>query len=185
MKLKRPLRFAACGLFLGNVSLLSGCAVTKITTLSQMAPEGRNYKKILVVIPHDNEDVRNHMENQFSSRLTRRGVEGIPSLTILPFGTQPQSEQAASILKENGIDSVLSLKRLTPYRYATNPGGENRDIAPQIHYEINLYDAGTREVVWMAESLTEGKTLATLEAMMRSLAHETEKKLRKDGLLQK
>ena len=160
---------------------LSACATTRIDTLSRDLPAG-GYKKILVVIPAENDDVRNQLEEEFAGGLSRKPVQAVPSLTLLLPRLDPESAEAAPILKENEIDAVLTLKQLTPYHepLTSIPG---RKPKPHIRYELDLFDTKSGQVVWTAESFTVGQLLSTLNVLHRSLLKGTRNKLRKENLV--
>jgi hypothetical protein len=168
-------------LFLAGFFMM-GCATTQITTLSRDDSAIHGYGKILVVIPSENDDIRNQIEHEFSKRLSGHGVKAVPSLTILPSQLDIQSNQAALICKDNLIGAVILIKELAPYAelVSNSPSGKAK---PRLRHEIDFYDASGMHLLWTAESLTEGELLATSRVMIGSFFGQTIRVLRQQKLL--
>ena len=161
---------------------LTSCAATSQLTTSWADPAaaGHTFKKVVVVGASPNSATRRMYEDTFAAELRSRGIEAIPSYTVVGEG-QLNKDEASAKLKEIGADGVIvtrlvdkqTVENYYPptystyaapsayyggwygyysmgYAYQTSPGYTVQNQV--LHVETNLYRVADAKLVWSALS---------------------------------
>jgi len=128
----------------------------------------------------------------------------IPAHTILFPGRSYSADELRRILGEHRVDATLVLSptaagvsetyvpptlvtRCTTWSSTTScssrPVGGGTLKSPWASFAARLYDATTGEVVWIATSNTNGSIFSDTSSLISSMATQTVRKLRGDGLI--
>ena len=162
---------------LALLSLTSCAATSQLTTSwADTAAAGHTFKKVVVVVASPNSAVRRMYEDTFAAELRARGVEAIPSYTVVGEG-QLNKDEASAKLKEIGADGVIvtrlvdkqTVENYYPptystyaapsayyggwygyysmgYSYMTSPGYVEENKVYRL--ETNLYDINGDKLIW-------------------------------------
>ncbi len=169
--------------FLALVALavLSGCASTRVVNQWEMSDPGPAFRKLLVVGMTDNQSVRRTFEDEFVKALQARGVQAIPSYTLIPeAGRVPEARLDAAV-KQAGAEGVITARVVQVNQqvdvvpsgppmywgppwgfygwygsawgpvYAYPPQVVTRDV---VYAEVRLYRAASDALVWAATTQT-------------------------------
>jgi hypothetical protein len=187
--------------------LLSGCAsVSLVNTMRDKGVAAKQYRKVLVVGVASNPQMRQVFEEVFASKVTKKGIAGIPSYTITGVNEKPSRASLEEAVKKTGADGVITtrivgMKKDTeahagfimtdrgatdfygvPVTYATFVGQPVEvTLSTEAAIETNLFDSGSGRMVWSGTSSAvnpEGIVKITGE-----LADAVIKSMAKDGLL--
>lgn len=125
-------------LFVAALSLLTltSCAATSQLTTSWADPAAanRSLKKVVVVGATPNAAVRRMYEDTFASDLKARGIDAIPSYTIVGEG-QLNKDEASAKLKELGADAVIVTRLVDKQQYENYyPPTYSTYAAPSAYY---------------------------------------------------
>jgi hypothetical protein len=188
MTFSTPARLGVAALAL--LSLTSCAATSQLTTSwADPAAAGRGFKKVVIVGASPNSAVRRMYEDTFASELRSRGIEAIPSYTVVGEG-QLNKDDASAKLKEVGADGVIvtrlvdkeTVENYYPptystyaapsayyggwygyynmgYSYMSTPGYVEQNHVYRV--ETNLYDVANDKLAW--SGLTES-TLSSGQA---------------------
>jgi len=170
---------------------LTSCAATSQLTTSWADPAaaGHIFKKVVVVGASPNSAVRRMYEDTFAAELRTRGIEAIPSYTVVGEG-QLAKDEASAKLREIGADGVIvtrlvdkqTVENYYPptystyaapsayyggwygyysmgYSYMSSPGYVEQNQVYRV--ETNLYDVTNDKLTW--SGLTES-TLSSGQA---------------------
>ena len=181
------------------LGVLSSCATTTLTgSWADPTYTGGRFRKVMIVGVARREMLRRIFENNFSSQLQARGVEGIPSGTFSPGTEQLDKDAMAAKLTELGCDGVL-VTRLIDQRtqatvypptgyavpmayhggyYAYYRGAYAMAYSPgyvventTVSLETNLYDARTGGLVWsgLTDTIVSGDPAAQADELIKIL----------------
>lgn len=163
------------------LSVLSGCASTRVVNQWEMSDPGPAFRKLLVVGMTDNQSVRRTFEDEFVKALQARGVQAIPSYTLIPeAGRVPEARLDAAV-KQAGAEGVITARVVQVNQqvdvvpsgppmywgppwgfygwygsawgpvYAYPPQVVTRDV---VYAEVRLYRAASDALVWAATTQT-------------------------------
>lgn len=199
-------RLSALFLLALAVSLLAGCASTKLSS-SWTAPgvTSLKFKKIVVIGLGANREFNRKMaESAVVNQLTK--VQAVPSYELLPGLTDIKDKDAVlKMISESGADGVITLLLAArdsrvhygatnnlPMDYMTisgyygsvydvsgyylSDGGRNVVQDKILSIETNIYDAHTGKLLW--SGLTVSTKDATNPGSVPDLIHEVGKTLR-------
>lgn len=115
---RRMMLAAAC------LALLAACATTSLTsTWRDPGFAGGNLSKLLVVGITRDATIRRTFEDIFSAQLKSRGVQAIPSYTLIPQDGQVDEATLKAAVKKSGADAVITTRVVgIDQRTATSPG---------------------------------------------------------------
>ena len=100
------LRIPLLGIVL--LTALCGCATTELTnTWKDPAYQGGSVKKIMVVGISNQASVRRTFEDTFAEILKAKGVEVVPSHTLVPEDGQMSEDKLRAAVEQSGAGAVL------------------------------------------------------------------------------
>lgn len=188
--------------------LLMACASTSMTTMRDPAAGRTAYHRLLIVAPFVDLEARTQAEHIFVTQLASKGIQAIPSISVLLPTRTYTHEEVVALLAAQRLDGVL-LVRLTeaateqvyipPITTTTGQATRHGNVLnfsaqtqqvggysipqPRVHYELRLIDASTGQTVWLATSRTRGNAFARFETLVTSLASTALEKLHQDGMI--
>jgi len=112
--------------------LLSCAATREVKVWKDDSYQGK-IKKILVIGTSQVPLMRGFFENEFVDQLRARGVEGVPSNTIVPSEKMRDKEAVLSAIKGMGIETVL-VTRLLEQGYIDQVYGGGVELVPTDYY---------------------------------------------------
>lgn len=184
------------------VTILFGCATTKITSFRDPDYAGKKFLKICVFSSSKNLDTRQMMERTFARILAENGTSATAHIDIFP-PTKDLDEEASIIkMREMGYDAVLSINLTGAYtETSTTPGysstfwgkkgsttiysGPGQVNKPRASFDIFLVDLSTNQKAWTSSTFTAGNAYAGKMTIVDSLARSTIEDLKKQGLVVK
>lgn len=197
-RINRAALAAACALALG------ACATAKFNA-TWVNPEAQALSakagdKVLALVAIKNEGMRRIAEDALAQAISARGLQGIPSYTLVPDElTRDKAHAAAGKLGAAGAvvmrvlaKDTLSITQLsqsqsytaiwtadtgwnTPY----NPSDMRSDTVLVV--ETLVYDMRQEKLVWAGQSQTTNP--AKVEVLIKQLADQTARQLRQQGLV--
>ncbi len=159
------------------LSVLMGCAATKVTSTWKDEAYKKKPQKVLTVAILKSNTNRLVLEDEFTVQLKQKGLDATAGHTVLSEKEPATKETLAATLRETGFDALLVV-RLVDQRSqqtyvpgavypagATWPGaygaGYNTMYAPGYVVEdkfaiaeANLYDVETEKLIWTAATET-------------------------------
>jgi hypothetical protein len=159
------------------LSVLMGCAATKVTsTWKDEAYQKKPHKVLTVAILKSNTN-RLTLEDEFALQLKQRGLDVAAGHNVLSPKEPPTKDTLAAALRENGYDTLLLVRLLDQRSQQTYvpgaaypvggawPGyygaGYNTMYTPGYVVEdkfaiaeANLYDVATEKLIWTAATET-------------------------------
>jgi len=189
---------AACALALG------ACATTKFNA-TWVNPEAGTLSfkagdKVLAMVAIKNEGMRRIAEDSLSRAISARGLQGVPSYTVVPTDLTKDKAHAAAgklgaagavvmrvLAKDNVSISQLSQSSSytatwtsdtgwsTPY----NPSDMRSDTVLVV--ETLVYDMRQDKLVWAGRSETTNPS--KIDGLIQGLADQTARQLRQQGLV--
>ncbi|HPR65236.1 MAG TPA: hypothetical protein PK014_13580 [Thermoanaerobaculia bacterium] len=186
-----------------GILLTISCASTDISSIKNPEIKSKKYSKIIIFCPFSDIESRRASESVFIEQLAYSQVKGVSSMVILPPLREYSVDEVEQRIKETKADGILMLNLIDSFSeerfveptstttlvrgksvtFKTTQTGGYYISLPRLKYEIKLLDADTRDVAWMATSLTEGSRHASLETMMRSLAKEAVSLMKSDRVI--
>ena len=189
---------AACALALG------ACATAKFSA-TWVNPEARaiSFKagdKVLAMVAIKNEGMRRMAEDALARAVSARGLQGIPSYTLIP--TELTKEKARAAAEKAGAAGAVVMRVLakdtvsssqlsqsgsytaiwtsdtgwsTPY----NPSDMRSDAVLVV--ETLVYDMRQEKLVWAGQSQT--TNASKVDGLITDLADQTARQLRAQGLV--
>ena len=147
--------------------LLISCVATEIQDIWKDNNYQSKIKKIFVIGVSQVNIIRRQFENEFVNQLTIKGIEAIPSYTVLSPDKMLDKNTIVSKIKDMNIDGVIITQLIKKTReYTTVPGNTYHtnyvksynsgsvSSADLVILETNLYDAKSEELVWSGLSKT-------------------------------
>ena len=103
--------FSRCAALAGLILFLAACATTSLVG-SWRDPEysGPGFKKLLVVGITKESRLRRTFEDIFAGQLRARGVQAVPSYTLIPKDGQVDESELAAAVKKSGSDGVITTR---------------------------------------------------------------------------
>jgi hypothetical protein len=196
-RIHRAALAAACALLLG------ACATAKFNA-TWVNPEAQvlSFKpgdKVLAMVPIKNEGMRRMAEDSLARAISARGLQGVPSYTLVPGElTKDTAHAAAEKVGATGAVAMRVLARdkvtssnlsqsasyTASWNSATgwsspNPSDMRSDAILVV--ETLVYDMRQEKLVWAGQSQTTNPT--KIDGLIAELAEQTARQLRKQGLV--
>jgi len=191
-----------------SLTVIAGCASTKVTSVRDPAFQGRQFQRVVVAAPFTDLDKKAATENEFVRDLQARGVQAVAAMVALPPTRTYSNDEISAALKRMGADGVLFVT-LTDFATTTTyvPGSTTTTGSayatgntvnwtattrqdpgyyihkPRVAFEMKLVDAASGNVAWLGTSFTKGNAFAGWGTLMGSLAGETVDKMVADGVV--
>lgn len=188
---------------------LTGCSSTTNITGSWINPEASTqYQSILVTVLTPNVVAREAVENSLVEELRKEGVNAKSSLETFPpnfMNQQPEKQDILDKVTSENMDGILTITlqdseeetRYVPGSTAYVPVRGSFGRYYSVYYptmydpgyyttsklyftENNLYDVGTENLVWSAQSKTYDPT--NVETAARGIARAVVNQMKQDGL---
>jgi hypothetical protein len=162
------------------VALLPGCSTTQIKSVWKDPAYSGRPQRVMVIAVSGEPITRRIVEDEFSLQLKTRGVDAIPSYSIIPDRSRNDQEIIAKMVVQLGADSVLISRLVSkrsvrvyypatvthrpphyskwPYYYlngyemVNSPGYSTKYEYALM--ETNLYDARSENLLWAATTET-------------------------------
>jgi hypothetical protein len=150
---------------------MNACATTELTSVwKNETYQGGPLRKILIIGVDRNQKMKRLLENEFVLQLKAKGIDAVPSHTVLPEDTILEKEMITAKISELRIDSVLittlvDVKETEAYESPTffAPTGfygyymqccYNVMSGYYVEIETRLFDAHYDTLIWSALSDT-------------------------------
>ena len=158
------------------IAFTASCSSMKTLHVWKDEKFNQRLQKVLIIAIAGQDYMRNHFENVLAERLSARGIEAVPSNTILPnLGEKPDRDALVAKVKELGFRNVLVARSINKKEVSDfQPGGivfASSDFyggwygfyassyvvvaAPGREYDAdyytlvtNIYDVGNEKLVW-------------------------------------
>ena len=154
-----------------SVIFINACATTELTSVwKNEAYQGGPLRKILIIGVDRNQEMKKLLENEFVLQLKAKGIDAVPSHTVLPEDSILEKELITAKISELRIDSVLittlvDVKETEAYESPTffAPTGYygyymqccyNVMSGYNVEIETRIFDAHYDTVIWSALSAT-------------------------------
>ena len=189
---------------------LAACASTSFNT-TWKAPDAqpltfKDGDKVLAMVVSPNESTRRGAETALAADLTKRGLQGVPAYSVVPFDAVQDKEKAKQLVTASGAVGVVAMRvtgqekevRSSPGMYtgpyyggfwggyygwgwgmAYDPGYLRTDTIVSV--ETLVYDLGQNKLVWAGQSETTNPSKA--ESFIGELVDESVKEMAKQGLI--
>jgi len=187
----------ACALVLG------ACATAKFDT-TWVNPEAQalSFKagdKVLAMVPVKNDGMRRIAEDSLARAISSRGLQGVPSYTLVPTELTKEKAHAAAekvgaagavVMRVLAKDTVSSsqLSRASSYTVSWNsssgwssPNPSDMRSDTVLVVETLVFDMRQDKPVWAGRSQTTNST--KVDALITELADQTARQLRQQGLV--
>jgi hypothetical protein len=196
-KTHRAALAAACALALG------ACASAKFNT-TWVNPEAQalSFKagdKVLAMVPIKNEGMRRIAEDSLAHALSARGLQGVPSYTLIPteltkdkaLGAAGKIGAAGAVVmrvlaKDKVSSSQLSQSSSYTAYWDSNSGWSSPNPSDMrsdavLFVETLIYDMRQEKIVWAGQSQTTNPS--KVDVLIKELADQTARQLRQQGLV--
>jgi hypothetical protein len=91
-----------------SVTFINACATTALTSVwKNETYQGGPLRKIFIIGVDRNQEMKRLLENEFVLQLEAKGIDAVPSYTVLPEDTILEKEMINAKISELRIDSVL------------------------------------------------------------------------------
>jgi hypothetical protein len=203
-------RIVAQGLGLALlIALATGCgARTDLTEVWRARIAAGPVQRVLVIGVSEKESSRRLFEDHFSEELRKRGVHAVPSYERLPGGERMTEPAIRGVIAQESLDAVVVTRlvkveqeqRYVPPQTHIIPGGYyggwygyygvGYDVVSSPGYwrtvtivklETHLYDAGSKDLLWAAQSDTFNPSSG--EDTIRSATKAVTRRMASDGVL--
>jgi len=189
---------AACALVLG------ACATTKFNaTWENPEAQALSFKagdKVLAMVATKNDGMRRMAEDSLARAISARGLQGVPSYTVVPDELTKEKARAAAgktgaagavVMRvlAKGTVSSSQLSRSSSYTVSWsgdsgwsapyNPSDMRSDTALVI--ETLVYDLRQDKLVWAGQSRATDPS--KVDSLVKELAEQTARQLRNEGLV--
>jgi hypothetical protein len=112
--MKKYQKLVLGGMFCCLLALMAGCASSELVDKwSDSSFQGPTLKKMLVISVSQNSKQRRSWEDAFGVELATHNVAGTPSYRVFPDAV-PDTTQVMQIIRSDGFDGVLVIRRLPP-----------------------------------------------------------------------
>ena len=183
--------------------VLGACATTKFNaTWENPEAQALSFKagdKLLAMVPIKNEGMRRIAEDSLASAISARGLQGVPSYTLVPTElTKDKALTAAGkvgaagavVMRVLAKDTVSSSQLSQSSSYTAywisatgwsspNPSDMRSDAVLVV--ETLVYDMRQDKLVWAGQSQTTNPS--KVDGLIRELADQTARQLRQQGLV--
>lgn len=183
----------------------TGCSSTRFVSSETAADAGPSLQagqKVVALVVDPRVEVRNKAETALAAELTRRGLEGIPAHAVVSADDRDDKEKMKAAIHASGAEILVATHLVgIEEKQQVVPGVHDRDVdfygtgwsinyAPGYFDSYGIFTVETRcyrvadeKLLWAGISETvdpaDGKDL------VRSLAKEAGKVMRKQGLVAK
>jgi hypothetical protein len=197
-RISRAALAAACTLALG------ACATAKFDA-TWVNPEAQTLSfkpgdKVLAMVPIKNEGMRRIAEDSLARAISARGLQGVPSYTLIPTELTKDKAHAAAekvgaagavVMRVLAKDTVSSTQLSASSSYTAfwssdsgwstpyNPSDMRSDTVLVV--ETLVYDMRQDKLVWAGQSQTTNPS--KVDGLIRELVDQTARQLRKQGLV--
>lgn len=161
------IRVAGAAMALLACGLLAGCIYTQMqSSLKEPGYSGPAFRQVLVIGMARRGDIRRIYEDAFVTQLAARGVQAVPSYTVLPDAQLTDKEAIGQAVARFGADAVLVTRlvklekqdvvmppspRMQEYVDTAWPGTYTPEVAGQTDIatlETKLFEAGSGRLAW-------------------------------------
>ena len=189
---------AACALVLG------ACATTKFNaTWENPEAQALSFKagdKVLAMVATKNDGMRRMAEDSLARAISARGLQGVPSYTVIPAEPAKDKEKAKGAVEKVGAAGAVVMRVLAKgevsssqlsksssytaywdgdFGWSTpNPSDMRSDTVLVI--ETLIYDLRQDKLVWTGQS--QATSPAKVDSLVMELADQAARQLRKQGL---
>ncbi len=186
-----------CVLFSLLLVLVTSCAQTTLLNVwKDQSYKGRISKVIILGVAR-RPSLRRVFEAEFSQQLQIRGIDAVPSFTVLPSTKMLDKESIVSLVKKEGVNGIIITRLVERKTVETYVPAQGYTVSPpgmgwHGHYmssysyvhttgytikdevvilETNLYDAGTEELIWSAttETIDDGPSDSTIKSFIKKI----------------
>lgn len=174
-----------------SVTFINACATTALTSIwKNETYQGGPLRKVLIIGVDRNQEMKRLLENEFVLQLKAKGIEAVPSHTVLPEVTILEKEMINAKISELRIDSVLittlvDIKETEAYESPTfyGPTGfygyymqccYNVMSGYNVEIETRIFDAHYDTLIWSALSATvlERAREETIQSYIAAIVNE-------------
>jgi hypothetical protein len=174
-----------------SVIFINACATTELTSVwKNEAYQGGPLRRILIIGVDRNQEMKKLLENEFVLQLKAKGIDAVPSHTVLPEDIILEKEMITAKISELRIDSVLittlvDVKETEAYESSTffAPTGYygyymqccyNVMSGYNVEIETRIFDAHYDTLIWSALSATvlERALEETIKSYIASIVSE-------------
>ena len=197
-RISRAALAAACSLALG------ACATAKFSA-TWVNPEARalSFKagdKVLAMVPIKNEGMRRIAEDSLARAISARGLQGVPSYTLVPAELTKESARAAAtkvgaaggvVMRVLAKDTVTSTQLSPSSSYTASWNGSTGWSTPYnpsdmrsdtvLVMETLVYDVRQDKLVWVGRS--QATSPSKVDGLIKELADQTARQLQEQGLV--
>jgi hypothetical protein len=196
-RISRAALAAACALALG------ACATAKYDA-TWVNPEAQNLSfkagdKVLAMVPIKNEGMRRIAEDSLARAISARGLQGVPSYTLVPTELTKDKARAAAekvgaagavvmrvLAKDKVSSSQLSQSSSYTAYWDSNSGWSSPNPSDMrsdtvLVVETLVYDMRQDKLVWAGQSQT--TNASKVDGLISELADQTARQLRQQGLV--
>jgi len=197
-RISRAALAAACALALG------ACATAKFNA-TWVNPEAQalSFKagdKVLAMVPIKNEGMRRIAEDSLASAISARGLQGVPSYTLVPTELTKDKAHAAAekvgaagavvmrVLAKDKVNNSQLGKSPSYTAYWSSDSGWSTPYNPSdmrsdtvLVVETLVYDMRQEKLVWAGQSQTTNPS--KVDGLIKELADQTARQLRQHGLV--
>lgn len=187
------------------ITLCAGCSATSLegSWRNPAYSGGGSFRKVMVIVVSQDASMRRSTEDAFGAELAARGVQSVPSYTLLPQDTQVSNDQLTAAVQQSGADAVLAARLIDksqqtstyissgPSMYPSYAGYYTSGWSPASTSSSYTYDVFTIEtkfyqvspetLVWTGTTKTSDPT--DREREIKSFAHIITSALTKQSLL--
>jgi hypothetical protein len=185
-------RKVLCSIILAlSVTFIHACATTALTSVwKNETYQGGPLRKILIIGVDRKQETKILLENEFALQLKAKGIDAVPSHTVLPEDTILEKEMITAKISELRIDSVLiatlvDVKETEAYESSAffAPTGYygyymqccyNVMSGYNVEIETRIFDAHYDTLIWSALSATvlERAPEKTIKSYIASIVSE-------------
>jgi len=123
------------------IALPLGCSATSLdSSWRNPAYAGGTFRKIMVMVASQDASLRRQTEDAFVAQFASRGVQGIPSYTLLPQDTPPSNDQLTQVVHQSGADAVLAARLIDRTQETSNFSGGAPNMYPSSY--TSYYSSG-------------------------------------------
>jgi len=174
-----------------SVTFINACATTALTSVwKNETYQGGPLRKILIIGVDRNQGMKRLLENEFVLQLKSKGIDAVPSHTILHEDTILEKEMITAKISELRIDSVLittlvDVKETEAYESSTFLAPTefygyymqccyNVMSGYNVEIETRIFDARYDTLIWSALSATvlERAREETIQSYIAAIVNE-------------
>ena len=174
-----------------SVTFINACATTALTSVwKNETYQGGPLRKILIIGVDRNQGMKRLLENEFVLQLKSKGIDAVPSHTVLHEDTMLEKEVITAKISELRIDSVLittlvDVKETEAYESSTFLAPTefygyymqccyNVMSGYNVEIETRIFDARYDTLIWSALSATvlERAREETIQSYIAAIVNE-------------